>query len=303
MALASQLAFQKIKANPVVGPGLGTCFDVSVLREGSRYRMWFSWRDRKALALVESVNGISWTEPRVVIDAARSRWSKWLHGRSNNVSRPSVVFHAGLYHIWFCEHRRQISIAYATSRDGVRWRRVRHAVLKPDRVWEKDAVMCPCVLYDDRQKIFKMWYSGGEQCEPDAIGYATSRDGVTWKKETNNPVFAPDDRCDWERDRVTAMHVMQHAGEYYGFYIGFRDGFEDSCIGVAKSTDGVTNWRRYTGNPILTPGPLGAWDDCNVYKPFVVRGDDEWMLYYNASRRLDRVEQIGLATCKEFAFE
>jgi hypothetical protein len=40
-----------------------------------------------------------------------------------------------------------------------------------------------------------------------------------------------------------------------------------------------------------------------VYKPFVVRGDDEWMLYYNASRRLDRVEQIGLATCKEFAFE
>ena len=27
-----------------------------------------------------------------------------------------------------------------------------------------------------------MWYSGGEQYEPDAIGYATSKDGIDWTK-------------------------------------------------------------------------------------------------------------------------
>jgi hypothetical protein len=34
-----------------------------------------------------------------------------------------------------------------------------------------------------------MWYSGGEQYEPDAIGYATSSDRVAWTKAAANPVF------------------------------------------------------------------------------------------------------------------
>ena len=37
-----------------------------------------------------------------------------------------------------------------------------------------------------------MWYSGGEQNEPNAIGYATSPDGLTWTKHGSNPVFVPD---------------------------------------------------------------------------------------------------------------
>jgi len=34
----------KYSSNPVLGGGLGTCFDVSVLEEDETYRMWFSWR-------------------------------------------------------------------------------------------------------------------------------------------------------------------------------------------------------------------------------------------------------------------
>ncbi len=33
--------------NPVLGGDLGTCFDISVLKEGDTYRMWFSWRPKK----------------------------------------------------------------------------------------------------------------------------------------------------------------------------------------------------------------------------------------------------------------
>jgi beta-1,2-mannobiose phosphorylase / 1,2-beta-oligomannan phosphorylase len=32
--------------NPVLGGDLGTCFDVSVLKEDGKYRMWFSWRPK-----------------------------------------------------------------------------------------------------------------------------------------------------------------------------------------------------------------------------------------------------------------
>ena len=44
------------------------------------------------------------------------------------------------------------------------------------------AVMCPSVIWDGQARLFRMWYSGGEQNEPNAIGYATSPDGLTWKK-------------------------------------------------------------------------------------------------------------------------
>ena len=159
--------------------------------------------------------------------------------------------------------------------------------------------MCPCVLYDDEQHAFKMWYSGGEQYEPDAIGYATSPDGIAWEKHRLNPVFAPDPSSPWEKARVTAMHVLKKKGSYYGFYIGFADGFERSCIGLATSADGVTDWRRCPENPIITPGPVGAWDDCNVYKPYVIHDNGRCMLWYNASRRSDRVEQVGLAVCED----
>jgi len=55
----------KYEANPVLGGKLGTCFDIAVLREEGRYRMWFSWRPKKSLALVESTDGIHWGDPQI----------------------------------------------------------------------------------------------------------------------------------------------------------------------------------------------------------------------------------------------
>jgi hypothetical protein len=57
----------KYPRNPVLGGDLGTCFDVSVLKEEETYRMWFSWRPKKSIALVESKNGTEWSDPVIVI--------------------------------------------------------------------------------------------------------------------------------------------------------------------------------------------------------------------------------------------
>ena len=58
-----RLAQKYREGNPVLGGSLGTCFDVSLLREEGRYRMWFSWRPKKSVALVESTNGTDWSRP------------------------------------------------------------------------------------------------------------------------------------------------------------------------------------------------------------------------------------------------
>ena len=42
----------------------------------------------------------------------------------------------------------------------------------------------------------------GEQYEPDAIGYATSQDGLIWSKHEGNPIFKSKADLNWEKDLV-----------------------------------------------------------------------------------------------------
>jgi predicted GH43/DUF377 family glycosyl hydrolase len=277
----------KHRQNPVLGGTLGTCFDVAVLKEGDVYRMWFSWRPKESLALVESTDGIRWSEPVIVLGP--NKGSGWEDG----VNRPVVLKRPDGYHLWYTGQARGHSwIGYATSPDGKTWKRQSDKpVLSPEKPWEKVAVMCPHVLYDDDHKLYRMWYSGGEQNEPNAIGYATSADGLRWTKRADNPVFRPDPKNDWEKDRVTACQVVRHGDWYLMFYIGFRDETH-AQIGVARSRDGVTGWRRHPANPIIRPG-AGRWDHDAVYKPFAIFDGKRWLLWYNGRR--GGVEQIGLA--------
>ena len=165
-------------------------------------------------------------------------------------------------------------------------------VISPELPWEKVAVMCPDVIWDSKEKIFKMWYSGGEQYEPDAIGYATSKDGINWTKRKDNPVFAYNAKKEWEQHKVTACQVIKRKNDYLMFYIGFKD-INYAQIGMAKSKDGITGWERYSGNPIIKPGT--GWDSSAVYKPFVVpdKKNNRWLLFYNG--RKESHEQIGIA--------
>ena len=151
--------------------------------------------------------------------------------------------------------------------------------------------MCPHVLWDDDSKRYRLWYSGGEQYEPDAIGYATSADGLSWTKHPGNPIFRADSAQAWERHKVTACQVVRHGAWYEMFYIGFRDG-DHAQIGLARSKDGISGWERHPANPILRPG-AGKWDADAVYKPFRFPGDGRWRLWYNGRR--GGVEQIGMA--------
>jgi len=73
-------------------------------------------------------------------------------------------------------------------------------VLRPDRPWESMGVEAPCVLYDEREQLFRMWYiasNTGPFARHSPWGpaldnwevsgqwflcYAQSHDGLTWEK-------------------------------------------------------------------------------------------------------------------------
>jgi predicted GH43/DUF377 family glycosyl hydrolase len=289
-ATASIAGWEKYSGNPVLGGKYGTCFDLSALKERNGYRMWFSWRPKASVAVVESKDGFRWSEPAIVL--APNKATGW----EDDINRPAVIKQGGAYRMWYTGQAGEHSaLGYATSADGVVWRRMNDKpVLAPDQPWEKAAVMCPDVIWDESAHLYKMWYSGGEQYEPDAIGYATSPDGMVWTKDKSNPIFKSDPKIPWEQDKVTACQVVEDAGWYLIFYIGFRD-VDHAQIGIARSRDGITNWQRLPANPIIRPG-AGQWDADACYKPYAIFDGKDWLLWYNG--RNGHLEQIGVAIHK-----
>jgi len=277
----------KHPANPVLGgKEYGTIFDVSVLRAEGEYRMYCSWRPRKSIALSRGRDGVVWSEPEIVLGPADTGWE-------DKVNRPGVLYKDGVYHLWYTgQAKRRSKIGYATSTDGINFKRRSEPVLVAECEWEEPSLMCPHVEWDDGENLFRMWYSGGEDYEPDAIGYATSRDGVTWDRHVANPVFKADPETKWERSKVTACQVLRRGNWHYMFYIGFEHKTL-ARIGLARSQNGITEWERHPGNPIIGPTE-GAWDAESCYKPFAVcdEPNDRWLLWYNGR---SRGEMIGLA--------
>jgi beta-1,2-mannobiose phosphorylase / 1,2-beta-oligomannan phosphorylase len=288
VGFATQSDWEKYPGNPVLGGQYGTCFDVCVLNEAVLYRMWVSWRPKQSIALTESKDGIHWSPPQIVLRPERNT------GWEDDVNRPVAVRRGDAYHMWYTgQANGKSAIGYATSRDGRHWvRQSTQPVLEPTLPWEGVAVMCPHVMWDQEKNTWRLWYSAGEQYEPNAIGYATSSDGLRWNKYAGNPVMTPDPDASWEKQRVTAAQIVYWKGWYYSFYIGFRD-IDHAQIGLARSEDGITNWARNAGNPIVHPTP-GGWDADACYKPYALHAGDRWMLWYNG--RNGSLEQIGLVT-------
>jgi predicted GH43/DUF377 family glycosyl hydrolase len=281
-------SWSKYKNNPVLGGGdLGTVFDLSVLKDDGVYKMYCSWRPKKSLALSTSTDGVTWSRPEIILGPnPDNHWEE-------DLNRPVVVQKDGVYHLWYTGQAqgKYSWIGYATSKDGINFeRQSNEPVLSAEEPWEKVAVMCPHVIWDEKEKLFKMWYSGGEQYEPDAIGYATSKDGMKWNKR-KDPIFVADPDNTWEQYKVTACQVIKRENDYLMFYIGFRD-IDFAQIGMARSKNGIDKWERYPANPVIMPTP-GTWDASACYKPYAIQEKDRWVLWYNG--RNGGLEQIGVA--------
>lgn len=285
--------WMKYEKGPVLGGKYGTCFDISVLKHGDKYRMYFSWRPQKSIALVESLDGIHWSEPVIVLGPRETK-ENW----EDDINRPVVILHGNKYKMWYTGQYKpglpdgKSWLFMAESDDGSRWERVSmQHVLSAEEKWEKAAVMSPHVIWDDIENVYKLWYSAGEQYEPNAIGYATSTDGVHWNKYGSNPVFYANSDIPWESHKVAGCQIIYKNNWYIMFYIGYRDDYY-AQIGIARSRDGITNWERHPENPIIFP-EKDTWDGDACYKPFAIFVSGKWMLWYNG--RKGNIEQIGLA--------
>lgn len=259
-------------------------FDPYVYKLDGKYHMYVSNRTYNSIDLFESINGTSWNKMCACITGnAKGAWDEI-------VNRACVVKTKDSYFMFYTgQHSSCSQIGLAKSDDGQHFERYFSSpIIIPDLDIEKNSVMNPCVLWNNDRNIFQMWYSAGEFIEPDAICYAESHDGISWKKRSN-PVFTHGDK-EYERAKVAGCDVHYINGIYTMYYIGYQN-INIGRICVADSLDGIT-WVRRENNPIIAP-TKGAWDAHSVYKPSIIYEKDRIMLWYNGRKRY--IEKIGLA--------
>ncbi len=88
------------------------------------------------------------------------------------------------------------------------------------------------------------------------------------------------------------------AGDGSVVFPTFYDGFEGIEVGGIPGS-GMVNpgeWTRHPGNPMLAPGPAGAWDDHGATYASVIQDETagEYRMYYHGFSDT-QVHQIGLA--------
>lgn len=149
-----------------------------------------------------------------------------------------------------------------------------------DDTWDRNIRERGYILKEDDG--YHMWYTGyrGNTNDPVmTLGYATSEDGIRWKRYSGNPVY--------DKNWVEDMMVVKHGGVYYMFAEG-----RDDIAHLMTSPDKV-NWtdhgslviRQTSGEP-LTAGPYGT--------PTVFIESNVWHLFYERND-----EGIWLATSKD----
>ena len=281
-------AFEKYAGNPILGSEtLGVCFDVYVTKENGRYRMDFSWRTKKALAVTFSDDGVHWEEPQITLQNDLST------GWEDDVNRNCVLKIGDTWKMWYTGQARGHSyLGYAESDDGLHFKRVlSEPIMISEYPYEGFSVMNPCVLYEDGK--YRMWYASGETYEPNVLAYAESADGIHWKKCLFNPILVGEKDAWWEKDRVGGCQVLKVDGEYYIFYIGYED-IDTARICLAKSKDGIRGFERSKLNPLVEP-VKEEWDADACYKPSALWDEEtgKWRIWYNG--RKGSVEYIGMA--------
>lgn len=294
----------KSQDSPVIGGALGTVFDCCVRKENEGYRMWYSWRPAKGIAVANSPDGYDWSLPQMVMPRQIN-----LPWAVDEVNRPCVLYRGGKYRMWFIGMVRPLdfcygtsAVGYAESNDGIHWDVRRESVMNPDEPWEKNSLYCPHVIWDEEKNSYRMWYSGGEKYECDSIGYAESEDGIHWNKYNKNPIFTADKNKFWEALKTEACCVVREQDYFYMFYLGISAD-RTASIGIARSRDGITGWERHPDNPVVA-GTDGSWDYLGVCKPFVLKTDDGFLMWYNGCNQSEGEgqvkEEIGVALHKGY---
>jgi hypothetical protein len=229
---------------------------------------------------------MKWTacpENPVLRSGAQGAWDE------NIRERMWVIFEDGKFHAWYggwkgpyCQMQHKlVQLGYATSTDGVHWKRHRDNPIFADR-WVEDM----CVV---RSGDTYFMYAEDESYKKTVIHLLTSPDKIHWTPQGNVLEKVPG--SNWEANWVGTPLVWKEGTQWYMLYEGGGPG----DIALALSSDG-RNWSRDRNNPVLPNAPGPAWDDQVTAGDSVIKLGNVYYLFYHA---IGTVWQTGIATSSD----
>ncbi len=156
---------------------------------------------------------------------------------------------------------------------------------------------------------FHMFYSGLPRWpHPLAIGYATSKDGLQWQKQSAEPILTADqtgltDSVSINSDSI----VVSDQGQWMLFFsVVARDRGFIGKIARATAPSPRGPW-TVDNEAVIGPGPKSAWDGNKVGHAHVIKNDDGYVMYYSGTGDkevggfAEEHSQIGMATSTDGA--
>ncbi|MBQ7190033.1 MAG: hypothetical protein IJR99_11525 [Kiritimatiellae bacterium] len=179
------------------------------------------------------------------------------------------------YNMYF-SWRPRSSIALVRSDDGVTWSAPVICLREnPESGWE-DNINRSCTIF--WQGEYHMWYTGQARGYS-RIGYAKSKDGVTFTRVTHDPVLIPER----PHEGFSVMNPFVMRDEERGlFRMWYASGetYEPNVLCYAESKDGI-HWEKSRINPVFVHGGGNAWDrdrvgGCEVHR----LKDGRYVMFY-----------------------
>ena len=219
---------------------------------------------------------------------------------ANYVMSPRVLNVSSGYSMWYDGGSAGVAaIGYANSTDGISWEKDPQPVLSPgpQGAWDSGQVALGSVLWNGM--AFDMWYGGSNTTTygTGEVGFATSKDGISWVKYLGNPVLGRT-LFGLDQNYMTTPYVIKLQLYYYMWYTGRNTTYPQpnptARILGAMSYDGI-HWTKMP-TPAMTPSPNPeAWDSGSVYSPAANYANTNFGLWYTGTNQSYMIPQIGFA--------
>lgn len=207
---------------------------------------------------------------------AQTQWQKHPDPVFDHGIATTVMFHENVYKMWY---EGGDGFGYATSPDGLIWTRdsINYPLLEPGPPgsWDEDEINHASVLIHNT--TYHMWYSGIDAEHDNRIGHATSPNGISWSKDSANPVLNLGTTTPWDTNEAIHPSVIFENDTFKMFYNGY--GVNTQRILYAYSSDG-TNWTGYTAHPMLQPAAFGTWDGWELGPLCVLTDGNDYHMWY-----------------------
>lgn len=207
----------------------GICAPSALIKDENLHLFYQTYGNGKqdAICHATSMDGINFDRDKSN-PIFRPKISDWSCGRAIDAE---VIAFKNQYFLYYATRDPDYKIQYQgvavapinSNFERSSWKEIEGMpFLKPELPWEKNCIEAAACV--QKGKYLYMFYAGGYNNEPQQIGIAKSKDGISWKRLSIDPFLRNGEKGTWNESESGHPHIMRaQNGKYFLFYQGNND--------------------------------------------------------------------------------